>query len=360
MRAVLFLSLLIALALVYLGWGTGFQPGFLLNRRLIRLGAMCVAGSGIAISAILFQSLTQNRILTPAIMGYEAVYLLLQSLLILWLGSASLHMLGEIGNMALSIAVMLGWSFGLQMTLFQGGQNNVHRLLLVGLVLTLIIASVTQFIELRISPGEFAIYQSFAVLYFEVDYRDSSKGHLAAVRDHFETLGKVFDKEDVARAGIEELDGQVSALNAQMSGCSDKALILLHNNGAFSSFGQQSRYGFVFNELGVKPAGAIGETGLHGQPVTSEFIQKSTPDLIFVIDRTAVMEGRPTLTRDQIANPLLEATKAWQDDRVIFVDPEAWYTTAAGPTSLSIMMKEIGAAYDHVGACSQTDGNAKF
>ncbi|WP_417280659.1 iron chelate uptake ABC transporter family permease subunit [Celeribacter sp.] len=167
MRAVLFLSLLIGLALVYLGWGTGFQPGFLLNRRLIRLGAMSVAGSGIAISAILFQGLTQNRILTPAIMGYEAVYLLLQSLLILWLGSASLHVLGEIGNMALSIAVMLGWSFGLQMTLFQGGQNNVHRLLLVGLVLTLIIASVTQFIELRISPGEFAIYQSFAVISFD-------------------------------------------------------------------------------------------------------------------------------------------------------------------------------------------------
>ncbi|WP_417280661.1 siderophore ABC transporter substrate-binding protein [Celeribacter sp.] len=207
----------------------------------------------------------------------------------------------------------------------------------------------------------YADISSFApVVYFEVDYRDSSKGHLAAVRDHFETLGKVFDKEDVARAGIEELDGQVSALNAQMSGCSDKALILLHNNGAFSSFGQQSRYGFVFNELGVKPAGAVGETGLHGQPVTSEFIQKSNPDLIFMIDRTAVMEGRPTLTKDQIANPLVEATKAWQDDRVIFVDPEAWYTTAAGPTSLSIMMKEIGAAYDHVGACSQTDGNAKF
>ncbi|WP_407682144.1 ABC transporter substrate-binding protein [Pseudodonghicola flavimaris] len=95
---------------------------------------------------------------------------------------------------------------------------------------------------------------------------------LGAVRDHFETLGKAFDKEDVARAGIDKLGDQVSALNPEIANFTDKALILLHNNGAFSSFGQQSRYRFVFNELGVNPAGAVGETGLHGQPVTSEFI----------------------------------------------------------------------------------------
>ncbi|MCE8471210.1 iron chelate uptake ABC transporter family permease subunit, partial [Rhodovulum sulfidophilum] len=78
MRHGLVLTALAALALLYLGWGTGFAPGFLLSRRLIRLGAMAVGGTGIAMAAILFQTVARNRILTPAIMGYEAAYLLLQ------------------------------------------------------------------------------------------------------------------------------------------------------------------------------------------------------------------------------------------------------------------------------------------
>ncbi|MCA0851310.1 iron chelate uptake ABC transporter family permease subunit [Salipiger thiooxidans] len=167
MRRALLLVALVALALLYLGWGTGFAPGFLLSRRLIRLGAMAVGGSGIALSAILFQTIARNRILTPSIMGYEAVYLLFQALLILALGTASLRLLGETGNMAISVALMLGWSLGLHILLFRDGHNTIHRLLLVGLVLTLILTSITQFVQLRISPGEFAVFQSFALISFD-------------------------------------------------------------------------------------------------------------------------------------------------------------------------------------------------
>ncbi|WP_323778684.1 siderophore ABC transporter substrate-binding protein [Leisingera sp.] len=183
------------------------------------------------------------------------------------------------------------------------------------------------------------------VLYFDVDYRDSRRGHLQAITEHFATLGRIFGKEDIARAGIAALNAKVADLNAALAERPEKALILLHNNGAFSAFGTTSRYGFVFSDLGVVPAGGFDETGLHGQPVTSEFIQAADPDILFIIDRTAVMTNRPVLSRAYIANPLLENTPAWKNDRVVFVDPEAWYTTAAGPTSLSIIIEEIREAY---------------
>lgn len=70
-----------------------------------------MAGVCIAVSALTFQTLTGNRILTPAIMGYEAIYLLLQSLLVLLLGAQSLALLGRHGNALLSIAVMLAYSW---------------------------------------------------------------------------------------------------------------------------------------------------------------------------------------------------------------------------------------------------------
>jgi len=187
---------------------------------------------------------------------------------------------------------------------------------------------------------------SFApVLYFDVDYRNSATGHLDAVKEHFLTLGKIFGKEEAAREGVAALDRQVARLRDEIADRPEKALILLYNNGAFRSFGQRSRYGFVFSDLGVTPAGEASETELHGRPVTSEFIEAADPDILFIIDRTAVMEHRPVLTRDQIANPLLESTPAWANDRVIFVDPEAWYVTAAGPTSLSIIIDELREGY---------------
>lgn len=167
MRLGLILLLLVILALAYILWGGAVPPEFILQRRLLRLGAMVAGGCCIAMAAILFQTVARNRILTPAVMGYEAVYLLFQAVLILGLGAASLRSLGAVGNMALSVLVMLGWSAALHFWVLRRRGTDIGLLLLSGLVLTLVITSVTQFVQLRISPGEFAIFQSFAQMSFD-------------------------------------------------------------------------------------------------------------------------------------------------------------------------------------------------
>ncbi|WP_323778688.1 iron chelate uptake ABC transporter family permease subunit [Leisingera sp.] len=167
MRFGLILLLLAMLALAYVLWGGAVPPEFILQRRLLRLGAMVAGGCCIALSSILFQTVARNRILTPAVMGYEAVYLLFQALLILAFGAESLRTLGAAGNMVLSVLVMLGWSVGLHVCLLRRRGTDISLLLLAGLVLTLVITSFTQFVQLRISPGEFAIFQSFAQMSFD-------------------------------------------------------------------------------------------------------------------------------------------------------------------------------------------------
>jgi iron complex transport system permease protein len=88
--------------------------------------------------------------------------LLLQSLLILAMGMHSVVLLGQNGNFVLSIALMLAYSWAIHYWLFRDGKNNVYFLLLLGFVLTMVIGTLTQFIQLRISPGEFAILQGFS------------------------------------------------------------------------------------------------------------------------------------------------------------------------------------------------------
>ncbi|MGX9784993.1 siderophore ABC transporter substrate-binding protein [Janthinobacterium lividum] len=182
-------------------------------------------------------------------------------------------------------------------------------------------------------------------LHFDVDYQNSESKHIEVVKQHLLTLGRIFGKEDIANRKAAELDAKVADARKVTQERPEKALIVLHNNGAFSSFGVQSRYGFVFDALGVKPASTAVEAGLHGQPISSEFIQQANPDIIYVVDRTAVMEHRPVMTAEQMANPLLRQTNAWKNGRVVFVDADAWYITAASVTSLKRVIDDVLKGY---------------
>ncbi|WP_110971918.1 siderophore ABC transporter substrate-binding protein [Pseudomonas huaxiensis] len=182
-------------------------------------------------------------------------------------------------------------------------------------------------------------------IHFDVDYRDSEAGHINVVRNHLLALGQVFGKQALAQEKAMALDAQVDSVRRVTQDRPERALVVLHNNGAFSSFGVQSRYGFVFKDLGVKPAGPSAETGLHGQPISSEFIQQANPDILYVVDRTAVMEGRPPMDAESMGNPLLRQTNAWKNGRVVFVDAEAWYVTAASPTSIKLVIDDVLKGY---------------
>lgn len=153
---------IVCLALAFLFLGANLDFDYVIPKRLARLAAIAIGGVCVAVSSIIFQTIAGNRILTPAVMGYEAVYLLLQSLLLLAMGMHSVVLLGQNGNFVVSIALMLVYSWGIHYWLFRDGKNNVYFLLLLGFVLTMVLGTLTQFIQLRISPGEFAILQGFS------------------------------------------------------------------------------------------------------------------------------------------------------------------------------------------------------
>ncbi|AOA58104.1 siderophore ABC transporter substrate-binding protein [Acinetobacter larvae] len=182
-------------------------------------------------------------------------------------------------------------------------------------------------------------------LYYDVDYSNSQGQHFNIVKQHLLDLGKIFDKEALAQQKITALEHKLNTAQQQLANRPEKALVVMHNNGAFSAFGPQSRYAFVFDQLGVKSASQVNASSVHGQPISSEFIQHADPDILYIIDRTAVMEHRPVIAADQVSNPLLRQTKAWKNGRVIFVDADAWYVTAASVRSLHIVIDDVLKGY---------------
>ena len=83
-------ALLVSMGL-FMTINSGGHWDFVLPFRGAKLVALLVVAYAIAISTILFQTITSNRILTPYIMGFDALYLLIQTVLIFVFGSLAAY-----------------------------------------------------------------------------------------------------------------------------------------------------------------------------------------------------------------------------------------------------------------------------
>lgn len=182
-------------------------------------------------------------------------------------------------------------------------------------------------------------------IHYDIDYQFSGTGHINKVIHHFRQLAQLFGKEQQAGQQSTALLQQVQQLQQQLQHRSERAMILLHNNGAFSELGEKSRYGFIFQDLAVKAASQDNNGGLHGQPVSNEYILSHDPDIIFVIDRTAVMAKKQPQAATLIDNPLIRQTKAWKNNKIILVDAQAWYVTGASMTALQHIITDVQRGY---------------
>lgn len=151
--------IVLCLSAVFLLFNANWDMDYIIPKRSVRLAAMIIGGGCLAFSSIIFQTLTRNRILTPAIMGYESIFLLFHALLVLISGIVHSLVLPEVYKSLIcaSLIVLYGWL--LHGWLLRRNSANLSMLLLIGIVLTMVFSTFTQLIQITISPGEFAILQ---------------------------------------------------------------------------------------------------------------------------------------------------------------------------------------------------------
>lgn len=157
------LILLIVLAAVSI---TGFMFielganwDYALPRRAEKMAAIVLTGTVIAIATLLFQTITNNRILTPSIIGLDSLYMLVQTTLVFFLGSTSLTVMNKQVNFAISLGFMIVFALVLYRILFKREGQNIYFLLLLGLIVGTFFGSFTSFMQVLIDPNEFQIIQ---------------------------------------------------------------------------------------------------------------------------------------------------------------------------------------------------------
>lgn len=132
---------------------------FVLPFRGRKLLALCLVAYSVAISTILFQTVTNNRILTPSIMGFDALYVLIQTAIVFFLGVGALGTLNPQAQFGMEMLVMIAFSGLLFRWLFLGEERSLTLLVLVGIVCGILFRSLSQFMQRMLDPNAFSVLQ---------------------------------------------------------------------------------------------------------------------------------------------------------------------------------------------------------
>ncbi len=152
-------ALTLLIIVLFMTVGARGSWSFIIPFRGTKVLSMVIVGYAIAVSTVLFQTITNNRILTPSIMGFDALYVLIQTGAVFFLGGLAaatvdpyFKFFGELAAMMVFSTLLFNW-------LFSGAQRSLHLMVLVGIVLGTFFRSLSGFMTRIIDPNEFAMIQ---------------------------------------------------------------------------------------------------------------------------------------------------------------------------------------------------------
>lgn len=158
-KLMLLIGIMLGLIGIYLFLGLEGNVGYILTRRATRMLAIVTTGAVIAVATVIFQTITNNRLLTPSLIGLDSLYQLLQTFIIFFYGSTSITIVNQKINFIISIALMIVFALVLFKILFKRN-HNVYLILLIGLIFGTFFQSFTTFMQVLIDPNEFMMIQN--------------------------------------------------------------------------------------------------------------------------------------------------------------------------------------------------------
>ena len=133
---------------------------FILQRRLFKLLVMVIVSCAIPISTISFQTVVQNRFLTPGVLGIESLFVFIQSGLYYFesLVGLKVEQSALIYTVTITIQIML---LLLLMNVSKGMMlSNFKVLLLLTMAFSMLLRNASTFLQVLMDPNEFDKLQS--------------------------------------------------------------------------------------------------------------------------------------------------------------------------------------------------------
>lgn len=134
-------------------------PGFwrIAQHRATAVVVMALVAVAQAVATVSFQTVTNNRIITPSIMGFESLYRVVQTTTVYLFGVAGLVAIQGVGQFALQVLIMVALAVLLYGWLLSGRYGNLQIMLLVGIVIGGGLGAIATFMQRLLTPSEFDV-----------------------------------------------------------------------------------------------------------------------------------------------------------------------------------------------------------
>ena len=138
------------------------SPSFMpvVRRRMFAVTAMIIAAVCQSLSTVTFQTVTNNRIITPSLLGFEALYSTIHTSTMFFLGANAFISFSGIGSFVFQVVVMVVMCLILYGWLLSGKYANLQLMLLIGVIMGTGLRSLSSFMRRLLSPSEFDILQA--------------------------------------------------------------------------------------------------------------------------------------------------------------------------------------------------------
>ncbi|SFI23670.1 iron complex transport system permease protein [Tindallia magadiensis] len=155
------------------------SPSFIpvVRRRMTALTAMIIAAICQSLSTVAFQSITNNRIITPSLLGFESLYTTIHTSTMFFFGAGAFISFQGVESFLIQVVLMVLLSLILYGWLLSGKYGNLQLMLLVGIIIGTGLRSVSSFMRRLLAPSEFDILQ--ARLFASVNHADAAYFPLA-------------------------------------------------------------------------------------------------------------------------------------------------------------------------------------
>lgn len=151
-------AVLVTIIFLFIDIGSNWE--YVLNRRIKKILAIILTGAAIAFSTVVFQTITNNRILTPSMIGLDSLYILIQTFVVFMFGASTLTLMDKNIHFMLSVGGMILFAGVLYKILFKReGSQHIYYLLLVGFIFGTLFSNLSSFMEMLIDPNEFLVVQ---------------------------------------------------------------------------------------------------------------------------------------------------------------------------------------------------------
>lgn len=137
----------------------GNNLAYILPHRGYIVLTMILVAFASGVSTVLFQTIANNKILTPSIMGLEALFVLLQTIFVFYTDSFPASWALNIGKFMLESSLLVLFSVLLYRWLFISAKLNINMVLMIGIILGTLFRSTATLLQRLMDPNEFSILQ---------------------------------------------------------------------------------------------------------------------------------------------------------------------------------------------------------